>query len=84
MTSEEELEIALKEAMSLGAYNEPDTVELIGIKEDGTNKFYLYAGADGQYYYKSESSMKVEREMQEAVKKKKQRKFARGDNKKTA
>lgn len=76
MTAEEELEHAYKEAYSLGALNEPDTVEFLGIKEMQGNKFYLYKGSDSQYYYKSESSMKIETEMQEAMKKKKMRRLA--------
>jgi hypothetical protein len=76
VTREEELEHAHQEAFSLGAHNEPDSVELLGIKEDSGNKFYFYKGSDGQYYYQSESSMKVEAEMREAMKKKKLRKLA--------
>ena len=84
MTNEEELEHAYKEAYSLGALNEPDSVELLGIKEEQGNKFYFYKGSDGQYYYQSESSIKVEEEMKEAMKKKKMRRLAVRRNDKTA
>jgi hypothetical protein len=84
VTGEEELELASKEAYSLGAHNEPDSVELLGIKEEAENKFFYYKGSDGQYYYKSESTMRVEAEMQEAIKKKKMRHFAGRRNEKTA
>lgn len=71
MIANEELRKARKEAVSIGAYNEPDRPELLGIVEEGIlGKVYYYKDKTGRYFYQSERTMQVEKEMQERQKKK--------------
>lgn len=71
MTLEQEIEKAWSEAVSIGAYNEPEDPVLLGEREASGEKFYLYKDKDGRYYYQSDGTLRFEAEMQKKRQKKK-------------
>ena len=73
--SEEELSEAKGNAWSIGAYNIPETpVEYLGSLKAERDIYHYYRDKNGMYFYKSEKSLRFDREMREAQERRKRMK----------
>ncbi len=70
---EELLECARGQAVSIGAYNQPDNPVYIGSESTEYSVFHYFQDNEGRFYYESERTLQFDRKMQEAQKKPKQK-----------
>lgn len=77
-----ELQEDVKEAWSIGAYNEPKDPVYIGSRETEYDTYHYFKDSDGRYYYESGRTMKFEKEIKELQKKRHRKRYAGNNGKK--
>ncbi len=73
MNDEEELTFAFENAWSFEGTTPPVGSTFIGIMKTEHNEYSLYKDIIGNYYYQSSRTMKIEKELADAAKKRKQK-----------
>ena len=73
MNDEEELVFAYENAWSFPGSSPPVGSVFIGIMKTENNEYSFYKDKEGNYFYQSSRTMKIEKELADAAKKRKQK-----------
>ncbi len=72
--TKEELKAARENAWSIGAYNIPELpTEYLGSIDEKNDIYHYYRDKDGKYFFESERTLRFDREMREARKKRRRK-----------
>lgn len=65
------------QAVTIGAYNIPDSPEYIGSKKTKHDTYHYFRDADGKYYFESERIMEFDRQIRESQKRRHEKKYSK-------